>query len=372
MARLTQISVDALKPPTKGQKTYTDDVVPGFAVRVSQGGTKTYIVQHGTDRRKKTIGRHGVISLADARKQARSFLASLTLGQTEAVSPIFAEALPLFLELHCARHNKPSTALSTRKLLENNCLPHWKHKPVHTIRKADISFVLDKMIARGSPGASNNCYSAISKFFSWCVSRGMTDTNPATGVQRPSRLNTRDRVLTDNELATIWEHTDYYPFGHITRLLMLTGARRNEVASMQWDWISDDYITVPATHTKNSREHIIPLTSTLSHIIDAVPRTHDKLFPARGAPTNPFSGFSKCKKRLDAQCPMPYWTLHDLRRSTATHMAQLGVQPHIVEAVLNHASGTISGVAGVYNRYAYFDEKRDALNQWHAKIRSLV
>ena len=135
---------------------------------------------------------------------------------------------------------------------------------------------------------------------------------------------------------------------------------------------SEGTLTIPAAHTKNSREHVLPLTPFLRDTLQAVPRTADKLFPARGAPHNAFSGFSKCKRRLDVLTGLSDWRLHDLRRTVATQMAALGVQPHIIERVLNHSTGTISGVAAIYNRHAYMGEMQDALSAWHDKIQRLA
>lgn len=371
-ALLTDLAINKLKHPNSGQVTYWDTTLPAFGVRVSQGGTKSYVIMYGKQRKLKTIGRHGVITLSQARTEAKHFLAQITLGFTQPTSDTFAVVLPQFLERHCARHNKPSTYNSTKKLLENNCLPKWRNTRIHQITRKDVIDVLEAMHSRGSHGAANNLYAVISKFFNWCTSQALLDGNPITSISRPSKTKTRDRTLIDKEISSVWKHTNYYPFGTITRLLLLTAARRNEIASMEWDWVDDEHITIPASHTKNSREHILPVTDFIRDTLTTIPRTGDKLFPARGKPDNSFSGFSKCKKRLDTLCPMPYWTLHDLRRTGATHMGALGVQPHVVEAVLNHASGAISGVAGIYNRYSYMNEKREALTLWHDKIQALV
>jgi integrase len=169
----------------------------------------------------------------------------------------------------------------------------------------------------------------------------------------------------------MWLQTNYYPFGTIVRLLLLTGCRRSEIGAMEWAWINDDSITVPGEHTKNGREHTLPITTQIQSILDGISATDKYLFPARGNTGNPFSGYGKCKNRLDSTINIPKWRLHDLRRTTATHMAQLGIQPHIIERILNHASGTISGVAAIYNRHAYRDEMSKALTIWHNKIDAL-
>ncbi len=370
--RLTDISIRNLPAPATGQKIYRDDVLTGFCVRVSRGGTKSFVLVYGTERRFKTLGKYGVISLAEARTKAKQFLAALTLGHREHTSLIFEEALTLFLDLHCAIHNKPSTQNSTRKLLENNCLPKWRKRHIHTIETQDVAKILDAMIARGSAGASNNCYAAMSKFFNWCLSRGMIASNPVAPLSRPSKTNKREHTLNDQELACVWHEAGNYPvFGTIVRLLLLTGARRSEIATLRWDHITDDTLTFYDTKTNN--DHTLPLTPAIKDVLATIPQTGSVyLFPAHGKPHNSFSGFGKCKARLDKELgDISHWTLHDLRRSTATHMAELGVQPHVIERILNHSTGAISGVGAIYNRHTYFEEMREALTLWHDKIATL-
>lgn len=174
------------------------------------------------------------------------------------------------------------------------------------------------------------------------------------------------------EVKAVWGAAKQvgFPFGTIVHLLLATAARRSEITTLTWDKISND--TIHIADTKTHQPHYLPITPLIAEGIECIPHTHDNMFPARGVPDNSFSGFSKCKKRLDKLCLMPYWTLHDLRRTAATHMAELGVQPHIIERVPNYATGTISGVAAIYNRHAYAKEMREALTLWHDKIQRLV
>lgn len=154
-----------------------------------------------------------------------------------------------------------------------------------------------------------------------------------------------------------------FPFGTIVLLLAFPGQRRSEIAALHWEWIDDDAktITLPASLTKNKRKHTFPYGQLVADVLQSVPRQGDLLFPARGRSDVPYSGWSKNKIALDRVCQITPWTLHDLRRTFATNLAALGTPPHVIEKLLNHASGTISGVAAVYNQFRYMEEMRGAI-----------
>jgi integrase len=180
---------------------------------------------------------------------------------------------------------------------------------------------------------------------------------------RPSRVKARDRVLTDKELATVWNGVLENDYGRIVRLLVLTGCRRDEIGSLRWSEVNEEarLIVLPGERTKNGRTHDVPLSKVAMEIIESIPRRVNRDF-VFGEGKGGFSGWSKAKATLDAQLGLEPWRLHDLRRTASTRMADAGVQPHIIEAVINHVSGHKAGVAGVYNRSTYENEKRSALN----------
>ena len=198
-------------------------------------------------------------------------------------------------------------------------------------------------------------------------------------LQLPARLKTRARALAEEELATLWiVASGQGAFGQIVKLCILLGQRRSEIGQLQWHWIDDKEhtITFPAEVIKNNRPHTIPYGAMASTIIDAIPRRSDYLFPGRD-PAHPFVGWSKSKTRLDIALrdlghTVSPWTLHDLRRSAATVWAGKGVAPHIVERILNHATGQISGVAAIYNRHAYLDEMRAAIDAWEKRLSVII
>jgi integrase len=191
----------------------------------------------------------------------------------------------------------------------------------------------------------------------------------------PTKHRTRDYVLSETELLSVWQAAKAlgYPFGSVVQLLILTGQRRGEIAALRWGWVGPDKrrITFPAAVTKNGREHVIPYGEHVAKLLDTIPNHGDLLFPARGKDT-PLNGWSKCKRALDKASGVDHWTLHDLRRTFATNLAALNVPPHVTERLLNHASGTISGVAAIYNRHAYMDEMREALAKWDAFLISAL
>ena len=204
----------------------------------------------------------------------------------------------------------------------------------------------------------------------------MLSSSPCLGIKKPTPNNARDRVLDIGEMALVWNGAELvgYPFGPIVKLLMLTAQRRNEVASIQrsqLDFEANTW-TLPAELTKNGRQHAVPLAPHAASLLRTLPHfTSDYVFPARGE--NPvFAHFSRGKLKLDALAGVKEWTLHDLRRSVATHLAKLGVAPHVIERILNHVSGTFGGVAGVYNRFQYLDEMRNALGMWETHLAEAV
>ena len=367
-----------------------DTNTSGLGLRVFPSGAKSFFMSYriNGERRRDTLGRYPDMRLGDARAKASAMRALLHKDidprDEDPNRPLtFGEALPQFITLHCEQKNRPSTIKATRRLLERECLPAWCNRPVAKITRRHINTVLDKVIDRGSTGAANKVRAAMSKFFRWCVSRDYITSSPVDGIEPPSRTNKRNRVLSDQELKAVWQAASAtpYPFGPIVRLLLLTAQRRSEVTRMEWHQLDlkKAIWELPGELTKNGEEHHLPLSPLAVSILKDLPQLHDRfVFPARGNDDNCFSGFGKCKARLDLatealdpEFSVAQWTLHDLRRTASTGMASLGTPPHVVERVLNHTSGTFGGVAGIYNRFEYVDEMRDALNLWEAHILAL-
>jgi integrase len=207
---------------------------------------------------------------------------------------------------------------------------------------------------------------------SWALDRGMIEVNPIAGLKPPHKEESRERVLSDQEIQALWVSADAegYPFGDAVKVLTLTGQRRGEVAGMRWSEMDLDSgsWTIPAIRSKNRQSHEVPLSAPALTLVRSLPRFlgSDWVFTTNGK--SPISGFGRFKRRLQSNAGPWGWRIHDIRRTVASGMARLGVEPHVVEKVLNHRAGIISGVAAIYNRYAYEREKRAALDRWGSFI----
>jgi len=338
---LTDLAVQRLKAPASGQVTVFDTNLRGFGVRLSQGGSKTWVVVTGKERRLTTLGRYPDVSLKDARTAAKKVLvAPPVLGVSTLTFP---EARTAFLEAKKKKLKAPSIRLYTTYL---NFFT-WTKK-VHLITKEDIKARLKEL--DGKKTAQNVAQQILKTFFMWCVKEEVVDRNPLARAEAPNKLRSRDRVLTDEELKKIWDATDY-DFGRLVRVLMLTGARREEIARYGFG----------KTHlhfedTKNNRSHTLPITPLV----------------AEQLPVNGAVHWSNEKKKLDKLCGVEDWRLHDLRRTLSTNMARLKVPIHITERILNHVQGTQTAVSLIYNRWTYEEEVREALLTYEAFILGLV
>lgn len=365
--RLTDIAIKRLSPPETGQVTYWDETTPGFGLRLSQK-SRSFVVMYGEKRRLKTLGRYPNLPLSDARKEARRFLAEVeSLPEVVTSAPIpFADAKARFLA-HCARRNKERTVKDYTRLLNR----HFTFtSDLHEITRSQVMKAVSRLSQ--TPSEQEHAYVALRTMMNWCVEAGYLESSPVPRMRQTSR--SRDRILSDEELAAVYKRAKEtpYPFGPIIQFLILTGQRRGEIAALRRSWIADGIVTFPAGFTKNKREHRLPLSPLALQLIEALPETGDLLFPSRNDPGKPFNGWSKCKARFDADLPFSDYTLHDLRRTFSSNLARLGVPIHVTEKVLNHASGSIGGIAAVYNRYSYVDEMNDALNQHEGFIKGLL
>ena len=358
---LTDLSLRSLKLPEKGQVTYWDANLPGFGVRVSQGGTKSFVVVYGANRQRHTIGRYPAINLKAARQEAKRLQAELVLGLHKKSSVTFAEAMDRYLSA-CQAKNKPGTYLEYKRILTRHF--RFGRLQIRDISRAAIQRKLDKL--KKTPSEQSHAFVALRAFFNWAVREELIDANPMANMGRIGKTASRERVLTDEELSRIIKAADSvpYPFGSIVTLLAFTGQRRGEIAGLKWDWIDFDAqtITLPADFTKNKRLHAFPFGDQVSEILKALPVTGDLLFLARSKSGRSFSGWSKSKARFDGTLEdVELYTLHDLRRTFSSNLARLGVPIHVTEKLLNHVSGTVSGVAAIYNRHSYMDEMKEAV-----------
>jgi integrase len=377
--KFTDITIQTTPLPAEG-RTYLWDASSPLGLQISSTGVKTFVVILG--RRRKTIGQYGHITLKMARDAAKQLKAEQTLGRLLPSSRSLAGARAEYLKAITVRAN-------TLRYYERNLLrlPDCRLADVNA---ADLNRILDKL---GSTSRSQALRSFIA-FFNWCIRRHYLDVSPCIRF-RPDRAAPRDRVLTDHELKSIWLACEAnrgkalvgeqrepllgdpppLPASYcaIVKLLILTGQRKNEIASLQSSWIKDNKITFPKEITKNGRQHTIPITQMALDVM-AVPSkfsTTAFLFPGQDT-SKPFNSWSNTKAVLDKASGVTDWTLHDLRRTFATRLAELGVAPHVIERLLNHVTGTLSPIALVYNRASFMKEMRAAIDLWEAKLMTLI
>ena len=371
--KLTQTTIARI-PADKADAIYYDDDLPGFGLRVRAGGSRNWIVRYrlGGFERRHTIGNAAVLTLDQARAKARKVLVAVDDGKDPATEKAAkrASASLLFSAVAADYLEAIKTTMKPRSHVE--CTRHLNKgwKPLHglavgTVSRVTVAARLREIAKTNGNTAANRARATLSAMYAWAIGEGLCETNPVIGTNKADEGGARDRVLTDSELAAIWNGAPEGDYGNIVRLLMLTAQRRDEIGSLRWSEVDLEAktITLPAGRTKNARAHIVPLSADALAIIKAIPH-QDERDLVFGVGAGGFSGWSKARAALDEKLGKTAadWTLHDLRRTGATRMADSSVQPHIIEATLNHISGHKGGVAGVYNRAAYEPEKRAALD----------
>ena len=398
-AKITKRLIDSSKA---GERDYFvwDDELRGFGLKMSKGGAKVYVLQYrmgGRDARTRryTIGKHGSPwTPASARIEALRLMTLVRAGvdplaakkaivRTE-VELAFDRYATRFLEEYGRRSWRPRTYGAAESNIRRFVMPVLESKPITSITRIDVIAVLDAL-PRTNPALPRNVFALMRKLFGWALERGDIERSPFEGLRSPPSVASRERVLTDAELSFIGRGAGNlgYPFGPMVMLLMLTGQRRDEVASLGWAELSETTAewVIPGERTKNGRTHTVPLSAAS---IEQLNSCSGRPWPTRGFvfTTNgvtPVSGFSRVKKRLDklvqaqsgAASTQP-WRIHDLRRTFATGMQRLGVRFEVTEALLNHVSGSKSGVAGVYQRHDWAHEKRAAAAAWSGRVAALV
>lgn len=369
---LTNKTLEALKPQAKRYEVH-DLHCPGMSVRISTQGRKTFTVKfrYGVRQKRLKLGVYPRISLATARDKAIDVLRQVDEG----IDPTRRRRSPdmkveavcrEFIRLHAQPRNK--SWREAERILEREFISTFGQCDIREVKRWDVLEIMDGAIARGSTYQANRIHSNIRKLFNWCIERGIVETSPIIGLKSPTKEESRDRVLDDDEIARLLRacRNDVYPFRQFVPTLLATAQRRGELAEMRWSEVDLEakVWVIPAERSKNGKPHVVPLSTFAREVLDEVPRFLDCDYVFTTTRRSPVSGFSKMLRRLSEGSQTSDWRLHDLRRTAASGMARAGVAPHVVEKVLNHISGTISGVAAVYNRYGYDAEKREALEAW--------
>jgi integrase len=341
---LADRTIAALKPPLKGQRDYADDALPGFSVRVSQGGTKTFTLVYGSPRKRVTIGRYPIITLAQAREKARKLLAHRMLHGDTPPDFTFEDAMILFLKVHCAEHNRPSTARAIERLLRRHFLPRLGPLALKDVSTQNILQITDGMLS--TPAEANNAHAALRTMFRWATRRRYLPHSPMEGLLMPAKKVPRSRVLTPSELRRAFAYGQQAGvYGQIIQLLILTGQRVGQFQHLRREWVGADTITWPAEAMKGNREHTIPIGPLTQAELAKLP-----------VPLS-FTNWSHAHRAYLQGSGLAHHTRHDLRRSYSTVMAEW-TPPHLLSRLLAHAQ---PGVLPVYNRYAYRAELREAV-----------
>jgi integrase len=404
---ITQLGAERLRSQAADQM-YWDRNLPGFGLRVSPKGRKSFIVQYrvrGTKgtawkERQVVLGTLAFLTVAEARDRARQYKAQASQGidpveqtkaaeQAEAVqrkagSFTFSKLVDRY-EAEYLVKRKPS-GIAQKLRLFKRWMPALGDKPVADITEADILAFINDLLKGRSNGRTeaDQLVGAVRHLFKWAKEqrdtslRDLVPINPAATIAKCAESNERDRVLTHDEVTRLWGACDTigWPGGPIIKLLLLTGQRVNEVAQLRWQELdlTNRIWNLPAARAKNSRAHIIHLSDMAMEIIEALPQINNSplVFTVNGRV--PYNSFDYLRTRIHNLMgeDTPHWQLRDLRRTSTTLMAEIGVPPHVADKILNHSTGEISGVAAVYNRFEYLPERRDALNSLGRKIGSLI
>jgi len=412
--KLTEEAIDALAcEPGQKDRLVFDDALPGLAVRVTAQGRKFFLAQYtvASQRRRVPIGRWGAITLKAARAAARGILGDVAKGQDVAAvrtakrEHVKAEAAADKLTLDALLTQWSDLALAQRKASYRKeavravrmAFPGHLGRRADALTREDAVAALDAMVRAGKVAMPGRTAAYGRACYVWAAKRGTVSSNPFVALPIPSGNVSRDRVLTDAEVALIWQAagTLGYPFGPLVRLLLLTAQRREEVAGMRWSELSEDRATwtIPKERAKNGKAHVVHLAPAARAILADVPRfvsalpdAPDLVFTTTGK--TPASGLSKVKLQLEARITaarakaaadaggdappaLPPWRYHDFRRTAVTWMAGNGVAPHVADRLLNHVQGTISGVAAVYQRQQFLAERKAALEAWAAHVSNI-
>jgi integrase len=379
-------------PPGKTDHIEWDDDVPGFGIRLREGGSRGFVFQYkiGERQRRIALGSAAAIDISKARETAKDLYARVRLGQDPAsdkadakikAAETFEATATRFLEYQRTRLRPKSYSGVERHILKHAKTLHGLQ--LAKIERRDIATAIAAVADNAGAVTGNRVRTTLSAMFAWALMHGLAENNPVIGTMR-NKERSRERVLTPAELRLIWGHLgdDRDHYAAIVRLLMLTSQRASEIADMRWSELRDSTLVLPSERTKNARVHIVPLSAPARAIIDAQPRRvnadgrpRDLIF---GVAEGGFSGWHTCKQRLDTRIaeatgkPIEHWVPHDIRRTVATGMADLGTSPHIIECVLNHVGGFRAGVHGIYNRNSYAREMAAALDLWAEHLMAIV
>lgn len=360
---------------SKGERLeISDSLCPGLYLRVSGTGTKSFclIVRQGALIR-RTLGRYPILGLSDARRLALEAMRELANADRQPPKPkgkTVGELIDSYTKLHLQPNLRSwrniKSKLSCAEAMD------LQARPAAEITKGDILAIMDRLVEADAPFAAENLLKAYRALFNWAVARGEVPFNPCLGLKSPAKHVQRDRVLTDQELAKVWAACDEVPqeFGALVRLLLLTGARRSEVAEMTWAEVEGGIWRLPAARSKSGRANNRPLPRTAMAILATLPNHGQNTFVLSTTEgRRPSSAFNKRKRKLDEVSGVTGWTLHDLRRTVRSKLSELGIPWEVARRIVGHQ---VDALDATYDRHDYLAEKREALERLAEHIQQLA
>jgi integrase len=403
MAKLTALKVEKERAGTE-RKEIADDKLAGFYLIVQPSGAKSWAVRYRSPidgrPRKHTIGTYPAFDLGKAREAGATALRAVDTGRDPAtekqetrakalasggpddkLESLFDQFMRRRVKKRTGQPLRQSTLKEDQRVFDQRIKPKWGKRRAQDITKRDVLDLLDGIVDDGAPILANRTLALVRRFFNWCLERDILAASPCAGVAPPAPETSRDRVLSDVELRKLWLacEGEEYPFGPLVQQLILTGQRVDEMRCLPWHEIdlTQKLWSLPGERAKNGRANMVPLSDLSADIFKKLPRVKNSngnsqfVFTTTG--TTPVSGEARAKQRLaDAIGSSEHWTLHDIRRTVASGLQRLGFPIEVVEAILNHKSGTVRGVAAVYARHDYADEKRQALDAWARHVEAIV
>lgn len=365
--------------PGSDRTIFWDATLPGFGLVVLASGHKSWCVQYRHGRVSRRLTLKGALSLDDARREARAAIGKVARGhdvvmEKRRAAETDAHSLRAVCENYLDREGgKLRTTARRRATLERLVCPALGSRPIDTIRRRDISELLDTVQDENGNAMADQVLALLRRIFNWHATRDDNFVSPVVrGMsRRTSEERERDRVLTDEELRAVWRTAETFPapWGQFIRFMLLTAARRDEVAGMPWDEVAGDLWTIPGDRYKTKVETTLLLSRAAMKVLAELPRIAGCDFAFTTGGRRPISGFSSCKLRFDIACGVKDWRFHDLRRTARSLMSRAGVNPDIAERCLGHV---IPGVRGVYDRHTYTEEMRVAFERLAALIDTIV
>lgn len=413
--RLTELVIERTKPPASGRVELWDDLLPGFGVRISNKGRRTFFLMYRSPierteegegvRKRLALGKFPVVDLAKARDLAREKLALIDRGvdpgldqedAPKAASLRVAAVVADFILKHHRGIDKAGDPLAvpkrrswreTQRIFDRYVLPVWSDRDITAIKKQDVARLLAVVAQNNGPIMANRTLSAVRKLFNWALVQphlmNVLDVSPIVPGMAPSQEREKDRFLSADEIRLFWAvaETIGYPFGTAALLMLLSGQRQGEVGRMKWSDLDLErrVWTLPRASTKADRRHEVMLSDLILEIIGQIPRgAGEWVFSTTGR--TPISGWSKAKSILDRRIAALQgeedrafeqpWSYHDLRRTFATVLEdELDTDKHVIGAILNHAE---TGATGIYTKGALRRRKLAAMQAFARYILTVL